>query len=450
MTQNLPKRLKNKLGAADFKIFFHDFWKTRNSLCAEVFEQRFQALLNNFPSGSDYLHDPIYSTRHSWARAFTNRIFTAGIQSTQRVESINAIIHKVVNSSSTMAEVAEALDSRMQKEEINKNFIAWKYKSTIYHQPFVVENFFSNVNNIVQKYFSPRIVGEIHKQMCESIIYKCEKLDIKDAFEFIEDQLDQNEIPENQESQETSNDQEETNNIEDYYDFRQTYLKSLLNSVPKEMIKEVWRIIPYMVPSSYQHIIILNDGTHLSFIGTSSKNLKPIHDDNIDQRIYLNPRHINHVQEVEIRYYTQKKVDYGRIMGHFKKALNYSFDNNDQKNLDDIILAYIAEKETIMTQLERGNVLKDNNTNNQLKLSDGRTYDVDDIGNPLKRQGKGRPATKRLKACNEQKNKVSTTQKSQKENVLYEENIENSNGRKCGLCHKMGHYAPKCPNKKNV
>ncbi|CAG8750912.1 15453_t:CDS:2, partial [Rhizophagus irregularis] len=376
--------------------------------------------------GSDYLHDPIYSTRHSWARAFTNRIFTAGIQSTQRVESINAIIHKVVNSSSTMAEVAEALDSRMQKEEINKNFIAWKYKSTIYHQPFVVENFFSNVNNIVQKYFSPRIVGEIHKQMCESIIYKCEKLDIKDAFEFIEDQLDQNEIPENQESQGTSNDQEETNNIEDYYDFRQTYLKSLLNSVPKEMIKEVW-----------------------PFIGTSSKNLKPIHDDNIDQRIYLNPRHINHVQEVEIRYYTQKKVDYGRIMGHFKKALNYSFDNNDQKNLDDIILAYIAEKETIMTQLERGNVLKDNNTNNQLKLSDGRTYDVDDIGNPLKRQGKGRPATKRLKACNEQKNKASTTQKSQKENVLYEENIENSNGRKCGLCHKMGHYAPKCPNKKN-
>ncbi|CAB4401071.1 unnamed protein product [Rhizophagus irregularis] len=190
--------------------------------------------------------------------------------------------------------------------------------------------------------------------MCESIIYKCEKLDIKDAFEFIEDQLDQNEIPENQESQGTSNDQEETNNIEDYYDFRQTYLKSLLNSVPKEMIKE------------------------------------PIHDDNIDQRIYLNPRHINHVKEVEIRYYTQKK------------------------------------------------------------LSDGRTYDVDNIGNPLKRQGKGRPATKRLKACNEQKNKASTTQKSQKENVLYEENIENSNGRKCGLCHKMGHFAPKCPNKKNI
>jgi hypothetical protein len=276
----------------------------------------------------------------------------------------------------------------------------------------------------------------------------------------------------------------------------------LLNSVPKESIKEVWRIIPYMVPNSYQHIIILNDGTHLctclllvshgiicrhyfklmiensnalfhimlmptrwlrddswnhidsifneAFIGISSKNLKLTYDDNADQRIYLNPRHFNNIQEVEVRRHTQKKVDYGRIMGHFKKALNYSFDNNDQENLDDIILAYIAGKEqNNMTQPERRNVLEDitNHITKQLKMPDGRIYDVNDVGDPLKRQGKGRPAAKRLKSCSEQ-NKTGTTHK---ENV-YEEDIENSsnlNGRKCRLCHKIGHYAPKCPNKKN-
>lgn len=189
IAQNLAKNLKNKLGMAGFKTFLNDFWKTRNSLCAEVFEQRFQTLMDKFPNCNDYLHNQMYLTRHSWARAFTNRIFTAGIQSTQRVESINAIVHKVVNSSSTMLEVVEALDSQMQKEETKKNFIAWKYKTTIYHQPFVAENFFNNINNTIQKYFSPRIVREIHKQMCESILYKCEKLDIKDAFEFSENQL---------------------------------------------------------------------------------------------------------------------------------------------------------------------------------------------------------------------------------------------------------------------
>lgn len=34
-------------------------------------------------------------------------------------------------------------------------------------------------------------------------------------------------------------------------------------------------------------------------------------------------------KEVEIHHY----VEYGRIMGHFKKAINYSFENNDQKKI---------------------------------------------------------------------------------------------------------------------
>ncbi|CAG8569445.1 697_t:CDS:2 [Diversispora eburnea] len=263
----------------------------------------------------------------------------------------------IVSSSSTIANVAEALDSRMQKEELNKSFIAWKYQSTIYHQPFVVENFFSNINIIIQKYFSPRI----HKQMRESVLYRCEKLDIDDAFEFIEDQS--NEIYENQ----ISDYQEEIHNIEDYYDYRQTYLRALLNSVQKEKIKE--------------HIILLDDGTHLCtclllvshgiicrhyfklmienssalfhimlmltrwlqdnawnnidsifnepFVRTSSKNLKSIHNDDDSQRAYLIPKHHNNIQEVEIRRHTQKKINYGRIMGHFKQALNYSLDDND-------------------------------------------------------------------------------------------------------------------------
>ena len=297
-----------------------------------------------------------------------------------------------------------------------------------------------------------------------------------------------------------TDDQEEINNIEDYYDYRQIYLKSLLKLKPKETIKEIWKIIPYMIPNSYQHIVIFNDGTHLCtclllvshgiicrhyfklmvenpnalfhimlmptrwlqddawnnidsifnepFIGTSSKNLKQINDDTNNQKIYLNPRHHNSIQEVEICYYTQKKVDYGRIMGHFKKALNYSLDSNDQEKLDEIILAYISEKEKNRIPSEKRKVLEDNSDLiNQLKTSDGHVYNVNDVGNPLKHKGKGRPANKRLKAYDEQNNKTGSN-KARKENV-YEENIDTSNGRRCSSCHEMGHYAPKCPNKKN-
>jgi hypothetical protein len=147
-----------------------------------------------------------------------------------------------------------------------------------------------------------------------------------------------------------------------------------------------------MYPNSYQHILILNDGTHLCtclllvshgivcrhyfklmvenpnalfhvmlmpvrwfqneswknldiisqepFIGISSKGHQ---NDNNTHKIF--PSHYNNIQEAEIQHHVQKKVEYGRLMGNFKKALNYSMEDNDQKNLNEIILSYIAQKE---------------------------------------------------------------------------------------------------------
>ncbi|CAG8689611.1 4039_t:CDS:2, partial [Dentiscutata erythropus] len=92
-------QLKAKLGSTNFKEFVCDFWKAQNSLSIEVFERQFQSLLEKYPSANKYL---------------------TGMQSTSRVESINAIIHKAVTSSSSMSEVVQALELRMQKEELNK------------------------------------------------------------------------------------------------------------------------------------------------------------------------------------------------------------------------------------------------------------------------------------------------------------------------------------------
>lgn len=260
-----------------------------------------------------------------------------------------------------------------------------------------------------------------------------------------------------------------------------------------------------MVPTSYQHIVILNDGTHLCtclllvskgivcrhyfklmienpnalfhlmlmpmrwlkdevwncidliskepYIGTSSKNLNQTND-GIAQITNFIPKHYDNIQEVQVHQHTQKKIEYGRIMGHFKRALNYSLEDNDQNNLDSIILTYISEKEAKLNakaQSERNTLLNENiNLDNRMKLSDGRIYDIDDINDPIKHQGKGRPAGKRLKAYNEK----TGSSKIQKENKREQDldnanNDDNINVRKCSLCHKTGHYAPKCPNKNN-
>ena len=93
------------------------------------------------------------------------------------------------------------------------------------------------------------------------------------------------------------------------------------------------------------------------------------------------PRHHNNIQEVQVRNCIQKKMEYDCIMGHFKKALNYSLEDNDQGELDDMILAYIANKEA---KREAEAITEDNQIpNNVVKLSDGCVYDVDNVRDPL-------------------------------------------------------------------
>jgi len=49
-----------------------------------------------------------------------------------------------------------------------------------------------------------------------------------------------------------------------------------------------------------------------------------------------------------------------------------------------------------------------------------------------------------MKGYNESNHTVANTSKSQKENM---QNHGDMNERKCGICHKTGHYAPRCPDR---
>ncbi|RIA80952.1 hypothetical protein C1645_837803 [Glomus cerebriforme] len=174
------------------------------------------------------------------------------------------------------------------------------------------------------------------------------------------------------------------------------------------------------------------------FINASSQNFLTNNHEQI-----LNPRHYNNVQEVQVHRQVQKKLNYGRIMGHFKQSLNYSLDDNDEKNLDDMILSYIAKKIEERESRCQTATEESQPSNNTVKLHDGCVYNINDVKNPTVHRGKGRPPTKRLKAFNEVHNKVESTSNSQQVNLNSGEKENEVSGRRCGLCHKTGHYAPK-------
>ncbi|CAB4481111.1 unnamed protein product [Rhizophagus irregularis] len=258
--------------------------------------------------------------------------------------------------------------------------------------------------------------------MCESVLYRCEKQSIEDLKIFL-NSLKTNWIKllmnDNDQGEDTVNVGhsecylKEVENVEDYYDYRQTYLKSLLNSVSKELIKEVWKIVSYIFLTLYQHIVILNDETHLCtclllvFHGIVCHHYFKL--------MIENSAALFHLMLIPMKWLQDDYWNY----------------DNDQNNLDDILLAYISKKEAKLnakaqSELEGRNILNENiNLSNEMKLSDGQVYDINNIKDPIKRQGKGRPAGKRFKAYDEGKNKANSS-KNQKENV-YEIDIENMN-----------------------
>ncbi|CAG8545683.1 8085_t:CDS:2 [Racocetra fulgida] len=78
-----------------------------------------------------------------------------------------------------------------------------------------------------------------------------------------------------------------------------------------------------------------------------------------------------------------------------------------------------------------------------VKLADGHEYYVDNIKDLIVYQGKGRPATKRLKAFNEENSKADSSKMHQN---IREKRNDVAGICKCRLCHEIRHYASKCPN----
>ncbi|CAG8701470.1 6189_t:CDS:2, partial [Racocetra fulgida] len=118
--------------------------------------------------------------------------------------------------------------------------------------------------------------------------------------------------------------------IEDYYDFQQTYLKALINSVPIDTIKEIWKLM------------------------------------------VENPSVLFHVMLMPTRWF-----------------------KDDSWNCLEIISKELFVKAEAQVTDSEGQTLT-------VRLIDSHVYNVNDVNDPLVRQSKGRPATKRLKAFNEE------------------------------------------------
>ncbi|RHZ67242.1 hypothetical protein Glove_302g18 [Diversispora epigaea] len=95
-------------------VFVTDADPTANAaigIYEELFYERWTNLIKKYSSVKGYLMRALYPSRQAWAHAFTSKIFTAGIQTTSRVEGLNNIIKHELKVNSTLCDLANVLAS---------------------------------------------------------------------------------------------------------------------------------------------------------------------------------------------------------------------------------------------------------------------------------------------------------------------------------------------------
>ncbi|CAB5388109.1 unnamed protein product [Rhizophagus irregularis] len=121
ISQNLHKKFSKLLGNK-YSEFLSEFYNARNSLNQERFKQLFTILIEKYEQAAEYLRN-LYKTKTYWALCFTSTIFTMAIQSTLRVEGMNAVLKReILNSNTSLLQLAEVIHHHHKEEEKQKEF----------------------------------------------------------------------------------------------------------------------------------------------------------------------------------------------------------------------------------------------------------------------------------------------------------------------------------------
>ncbi|CAB4395984.1 unnamed protein product [Rhizophagus irregularis] len=418
---NLQKKLKGKLGS-QFEEFHRKFYVCRNSLCEELFEIRWRQLVGQYPVAVKYLTNTLYSTKNSWVVPWIRNRFTAGAQSTQRIESINSYVHGKVDRSTLLCNLLVSINDHVKNDEHFKQFEVEQNALPTIGMPMLNTRFFSQVDDIIKEFLTPTMLKKQRGQMNQSVCYDISQ--ITDWRHLMEIETDNEEISIGIREQEQ--------------DTRQILLQSLVSTIPMEAILEVWNglvcqhffhVSTYSRLTTFHICMILNRWyknpdvepndllQQYSFIPVCDKIQS---EDNIP---FKNPITFQHFFSIRIdscgtqpsqSVVNSPKAMYAELAGLSKKAIDCAL-KSDKLELEDFT----------------------------------------DIINPIVIKHKGRPPKSLIVSVEKGLNREKWVLKDiSSGNIIEDNNTSNiiedttndAKGRKCGKCKQYGHYAKTCQN----
>ncbi|KAF9340062.1 hypothetical protein BGX26_009123, partial [Mortierella sp. AD094] len=143
---NLPTNLSRQLGPAAFKNLMVNFWLAQKSLTPDEFEERWailqEAAISKNKNTRRYLRR-VFKHRHNWARFQVGLLFTAGMQSTQRVENTHGLIKRKGSGKRTpLKDLFKSIQERLHEEDLTSRHIALEDETKIDSRDSTVARFF--------------------------------------------------------------------------------------------------------------------------------------------------------------------------------------------------------------------------------------------------------------------------------------------------------------------
>ncbi len=139
--------------------------------------------MQDYPNFKDYLIRSLRCNPQSWARVFTNRYFTASMQSTFHNEDENLTLKRLFRTSNLLlCELFDALEERYQEESDYSEFVSWKQSILQIGPKNIAKAIFESVVKQLNEFVMPNIIIKQEEQINLSLYYHTIKIDFEVAY----------------------------------------------------------------------------------------------------------------------------------------------------------------------------------------------------------------------------------------------------------------------------
>ncbi|CAG8760168.1 19138_t:CDS:2, partial [Dentiscutata erythropus] len=405
-------------------------------LFPSVFESRWESLKEKYKSANSYIKRQLDLFKHKWAVCYTNNQFTAGANSTQRVESLNHKIHSCIKSNLSLLILVKEIQLLLDKESEYARVEEYKEQIPTTGLSTITKTYFNSIEGVISKYPMPSMVFVACNQMQECFYYDCFKIDITTI------------------NQDQSNIDYDEGLREDNYEVAKIHLTEIILTIGQNQILEIWRIV-ISCGTKMNYVVLLADGSaqakwHIGLIAmrwykdeffrdssdiwqqsfiTLCKDSD--HNQSDYERSIYKFDYIKQIRGAEVygpvlREVNNTQQKYGRAHGIMRKALDLAISTNTYDELMGICHGFILDKQ-------------------RNQESDEKMEDIENnIMNPVITARRGRPPGRAKSDVEVQDQRTTKRQRLQPIEVN-QSNDETKDKRKtCQNCGNRGHNRATC------